>query len=110
MADVEKLGILRCLQRMDGAVAEQRLLADVWGCNLTASTHTLATCIYRLRQKIEADPSDARLPLTTNVGYRLATTGEWMRRAEVRVRRCRRRTACAHFRGRVPLFRMTSCL
>ena len=73
---LKKLGILRFLLRIDGAVAEQRLLADVWGYNLTASTHTLATHIYRLRQKIEADPSDARLPLTTNVGYRLATTVE----------------------------------
>ena len=73
---LKEVGILRCLLRRDGTVAKQQLLADVWGYNPTASTHTLAAHIYRLRRKIEADPCNARLLVTTKGGYRLAAQGE----------------------------------
>lgn len=52
-------------------VSREVLLHEVWGYNAAVTTHTLETHIYRLRQKIEVDPSDARILLTDKGGYRL---------------------------------------
>jgi len=69
----KETNILKYLYRAgDKSVSREELLAEVWGYNAGVTTHTLETHVYRLRQKIEPDPGNARLLLTEAGGYRLA--------------------------------------
>lgn len=69
----KETAILRYLIRAGRkTVSREVLLQEVWGYNAAVTTHTLETHIYRLRQKIEPDPTSARLLLTETGGYRLA--------------------------------------
>ena len=69
----KETNILKYLYRAgEKAVSREELLAEVWGYNAGVTTHTLETHVYRLRQKIESDPANAKLLLTEAGGYRLA--------------------------------------
>ena len=68
----KETNILKFLYRSaEGVVPRDILLHEVWGYNAGVTTHTLETHIYRLRQKIEPDPSNARILVTESGGYRL---------------------------------------
>lgn len=69
----KEVAILKYLYRVDSRpVARMVLLNEVWGYNAAVTTHTLETHIYRLRQKMEADPTRPTLLVTAEGGYRLA--------------------------------------
>ncbi len=68
----KETSILKYLYRQGPkTITRDVLLKEVWGYNNRVTTHTLETHIYRLRQKIERDPSHARLLVTEEGGYRL---------------------------------------
>jgi DNA-binding response OmpR family regulator len=68
----KETAILRYLYRAgQKVVSRDTLLSEVWGYNANVTTHTLETHIYRLRQKIENNPSSARLLVTEPGGYKL---------------------------------------
>ena len=68
----KETAMLKYLYRAgDKVIGRDVLLDEVWGYNAGVDTHTLETHIYRLRQKIERDPSDAKLLVTEQGGYRL---------------------------------------
>jgi DNA-binding response OmpR family regulator len=68
----KETAILKYLYRTGGqVVGREKLLVEVWGFNAAVTTHTLETHVYRLRQKIEKDPSRAEILITEQGGYRL---------------------------------------
>jgi DNA-binding response OmpR family regulator len=68
----KETSILKYLYRAgEKVVTRDVLLHEVWGYNAGVTTHTLETHIYRLRQKIERDPSNAEILVTETGGYKL---------------------------------------
>ena len=69
----KEAAILKYLYRAGGRmVGRDVLLGEVWGYNAGVTTHTVETHVYRLRQKIEKDPSKAEILITEPGGYRLS--------------------------------------
>ena len=68
----KEAAIIRFLYRAEkNVVTRDVLLEEVWGYNSGVTTHTLETHVYRLRQKIERDPSNAEILVTENGGYKI---------------------------------------
>ncbi|HRJ72535.1 MAG TPA: response regulator transcription factor [Terrimicrobiaceae bacterium] len=68
-----ELAVLALLHRERGhAVSRDRILNEVWGIDYYGTTRTLDQVIVKIRQKIEAQPSEPRHLLTVHgLGYRL---------------------------------------
>ena len=68
----KEASIIKYLYRAgDKVISRDTLLEEVWGYNSGVTTHTLETHVYRLRQKIERDPSKAEILVTESGGYKL---------------------------------------
>ena len=66
----KEVGILKCLINSgEEYVDKEKLLKQVWDYNSDVTTHTLETHIYRLRQKLEKDPSIPRLIISKGGGF-----------------------------------------
>ena len=67
----KEVAILKYLyQNAPEISGKDELLENVWGYSADATTHTVETHIYRLRQKVEQD-NGSQLIITENNGYRL---------------------------------------
>ena len=68
----KEVDILKCLIGSGKkAVDRDKLLKQVWNYSPEVTTHTLETHIYRLRQKLETDPSIPRLIISKGGGFRI---------------------------------------
>ena len=71
----KEVSILKCLlSHGEEPVDREKLLKQVWNYNLGVTTHTLDSHIYRLRQKLEIDPSIPRLIISEGGGFKINQT------------------------------------
>ncbi len=66
----KEIDILSLLYSKKGQVISKiELLENIWKYSQEIETHTLETHIYRLRQKIEENPTTPQILITQNNGY-----------------------------------------
>jgi DNA-binding response OmpR family regulator len=71
----KEAAILKHLYRADQKIVPRKtLLEQVWGYTASVTTHTLETHVYRLRQKMEQDPANAKILVSERGGYKLSST------------------------------------
>ncbi len=71
-SSTEESAILKHLYRADDAAVSCDVLYNhIWDHSASLHTHTLQTHIYRLRQKIEDNPSHPEIIVSEHGGYRL---------------------------------------
>ena len=71
LTEKETAIMLAIKESAPSSLSRPALLTKVWAYADGVETHTLETHIYRLRQKIEEDPSKPSILLTDEDGYRL---------------------------------------
>jgi DNA-binding response OmpR family regulator len=71
----KEAAVLKYLLRAGGTVSRAELLHQVWGYSASATTHTVETHIYRLRQKLDTEPGRLRMLVNEDGGYRLYPNG-----------------------------------
>jgi DNA-binding response OmpR family regulator len=68
----KEAAILKYLYRAgQRVIGRETLLGEVWGYNAGVTMHTVETHVYRLRQKIERNPSQPEILITEPGGHRL---------------------------------------
>lgn len=68
--------MLRFLYEAEGKpITPSQLMRECWGYVDSMHTHTVQSHVYRLRQKMERDPTTPRILLTGPGGYRLDAAG-----------------------------------
>lgn len=76
LTDKEKDILLLLGEAKGEGVSRETLLEKVWAYVPNLETHTLETHIYRLRQKIEKDPTKPKILLTDGSGYKIVQKQE----------------------------------
>ncbi len=71
LTDKELAVLSVLLTRTPNPVSRDSLQTEIWGYHADANSHTVETHIWRLRQKLEANPGEPRHLLTEADGYRL---------------------------------------
>ena len=69
LTEKERDILLLLIKEKGHVIGREALLESVWGYRGDINTHTVETHIYRLRQKIEKDPSSPEIVLTEGEGY-----------------------------------------